>query len=66
MVKLIEDGTISNKIGKDILPKLLKDGGSPKEIVEKEGLSQISDPAQIESMIDEVQSKLLRHFKLST
>ena len=26
MVKLIEDGTISNKIGKDILPKLLKDG----------------------------------------
>ena len=54
MVKLIEDGTISNKIGKDILPKLLKDGGSPKEIVEKEGLSQISDPAQIASMIDEV------------
>ena len=54
MVKLIEDGTISNKIGKDILPKLLKDGGSPKEIVEKEGLSQISDPAKIESMIDEV------------
>ncbi|MEO1623336.1 MAG: Asp-tRNA(Asn)/Glu-tRNA(Gln) amidotransferase GatCAB subunit B, partial [Cyanobacteria bacterium J06632_3] len=54
MVKLIEDGTISNKIGKDILPKLLKNGGSPKEIVEKEGLSQISDPAQIESMIDEV------------
>jgi len=54
MVKLIEDGTISNKIGKDILPKLLKNGGSPKEIVEKEGLSQISDPAEIESMIDEV------------
>ncbi|MEO0648875.1 MAG: Asp-tRNA(Asn)/Glu-tRNA(Gln) amidotransferase subunit GatB [Cyanobacteria bacterium J06650_10] len=54
MVKLIEDGTISNKIGKDMLPKLLKSGGSPKEIVEKEGLSQISDPAEIESMIDEV------------
>ncbi|MEL6939962.1 MAG: Asp-tRNA(Asn)/Glu-tRNA(Gln) amidotransferase subunit GatB [Cyanobacteria bacterium J06598_1] len=56
MVKLIEDGTISNKIGKDMLPKLLKNGGSPKEIVEKEGLSQISDPAEIESMIDEVLS----------
>ena len=54
MVKLIEKGTISNKIGKDLLPKLLKDGGSPKEIVEKEGLSQISNPDQIESMIDEV------------
>ena len=54
MVKLIEDGTISNKIGKDILPKLLNNGGSPKKIVESEGLSQISDPAEIESMIDEV------------
>ncbi len=54
MVKLIEAGTISNKIGKDMLPKLLKEGGSPKKMVEKEGLSQISDPAEIEAMIDEV------------
>ena len=54
MVKLIEDGTISNKIGKDILPELLDKGGSPKKIVESKGLSQISDPAEIKSMIDEV------------
>ena len=54
MVKLIEDGTISNKIGKDILPELLDNGGSPKKIVESKGLSQISDPAEIEVMIDEV------------
>ncbi|MEL7524089.1 MAG: Asp-tRNA(Asn)/Glu-tRNA(Gln) amidotransferase GatCAB subunit B, partial [Cyanobacteria bacterium J06553_1] len=54
MVKLIEDGTISNKIGKDLLPDLLKSGGSPKKIVESKGLSQISDPAEIESMIDDV------------
>ena len=56
MVKLIEDGTISNKIGKDLLPELLSNGGSPKEIVESKGLSQISDPAEIEAMIDEVLS----------
>ncbi|MGB7247627.1 MAG: Asp-tRNA(Asn)/Glu-tRNA(Gln) amidotransferase subunit GatB [Phormidesmis sp.] len=54
MVKLIEDGTISNKIGKGILPELLDSGGSPKEIVESKGLSQISDPAEIEAMIDDV------------
>ncbi|EDX84135.1 glutamyl-tRNA(Gln) and/or aspartyl-tRNA(Asn) amidotransferase, B subunit subfamily [Synechococcus sp. PCC 7335] len=54
MVKLIEDGTISNKIGKDMLPDLLKTGGSPKAIVESKGLSQISNPAEIEAMIDEV------------
>jgi aspartyl-tRNA(Asn)/glutamyl-tRNA(Gln) amidotransferase subunit B len=54
MVQLIEAGTISNKIGKDLLPDLLVKGGSPKAIVEEKGLSQISDPAQIEAMIDEV------------
>ncbi len=54
MVKLIEDGTISNKIGKDMLPDLLNNGGSPKQIVESKGLSQISDPAEIEAMIDAV------------
>lgn len=56
MVKLIEDGTISNKIGKDLLPELLSNGGSPKEIVESKGLSQISDQDEIEDMIDEVLS----------
>ncbi|PSN11943.1 Asp-tRNA(Asn)/Glu-tRNA(Gln) amidotransferase GatCAB subunit B, partial [filamentous cyanobacterium CCP5] len=54
MVQLIEAGTISNKIAKDLLPELLTKGGSPKAMVEAEGLSQISDPAKIEAMIDEV------------
>ncbi len=54
MVQLIEAGTISNKIAKDLLPDLLVNGGSPKAIVEAKGLSQISDPAKIEAMIDEV------------
>jgi len=54
MIQLIEAGTISNKIAKDLLPDLLVKGGSPKAIVEENGLSQISDPAQIEAMIDEV------------
>lgn len=54
MVQLIEKGTISNKIAKDLLPELLSQGGSPKSIVEARGLSQISDPAEIEAMIDEV------------
>ena len=54
MVKMIEEGTISTKIAKDILPDLLKEGGSPKSIVTERGLSQISDPAQIEAIIDEI------------
>ncbi|MEO1295691.1 MAG: Asp-tRNA(Asn)/Glu-tRNA(Gln) amidotransferase subunit GatB [Cyanobacteria bacterium J06636_16] len=54
MVKMIEAGTISNKIAKDLLPDLLTQGGSPQAIVEAKGLSQISDPEQIGAIIDEV------------
>ena len=54
MIGLIEAGTISNKIAKDILPDLLENGGSPKAIVEKKGLVQISDPTVIEAALDEV------------
>ncbi len=54
LINLIEAGTISNKIGKDILPELLENGGSAKAIVEKKGLVQVSDPAVIEAAVDEV------------
>ena len=54
MVGLIEDGTISGKIGKEILPELLVEGGSARAVVEAKGLSQVSDPAEIAAIIDEV------------
>ncbi|HBE16959.1 MAG TPA: Asp-tRNA(Asn)/Glu-tRNA(Gln) amidotransferase GatCAB subunit B [Cyanobacteria bacterium UBA11149] len=54
LITLIEEGTISGKIAKDILPELLAQGGSAKELVEKKGLIQISDTSQLEAMIDEI------------
>ena len=54
LIKLIEANTISNKIAKDILPELLTKGGSAKALVKSKGLSQISDPAAIEAIIDKV------------
>jgi len=54
LTALIDANTISNKIGKDILPELLTKGGSPKAIVEREGLVQISDSGAIETAIDAV------------
>lgn len=54
LIELIEGGTISNKIGKDILPELLDKGGSPKALVERKGLVQISDTGAIETAIAEV------------
>ena len=54
LVGLIDKGTISGKIAKEILPELLTEGGSAKELVEKKGLIQISDTGEIEKIIDEV------------
>lgn len=54
LTALIDASTISNKIGKDILPELLTKGGSPSAIVEREGLVQISDSGAIEAAIEAV------------
>ncbi len=54
MVELIELGKISGKIAKDILPELLKNGGSPKSIVDTRGLGMISDPGTISKLVEEL------------
>ena len=51
---MIDAGEISGKIGKDLLPELLQSGGSAKKLVADRGLSQISDPAEIEALVDGV------------
>ncbi|MBD1891226.1 MULTISPECIES: Asp-tRNA(Asn)/Glu-tRNA(Gln) amidotransferase subunit GatB [unclassified Coleofasciculus] len=54
LISLIEDGTISGKIAKEILPELLSKGGSAKELVESKGVKQISDKGELEKIINEV------------
>lgn len=54
LISLIETGTISGKIAKDLLPKLLAEGGSPKDVVEAAGVTQISDTGALEAAIDAV------------
>lgn len=54
LLKLIEAGTISGKIAKDILPELLAKGGSAQQLVESKGLIQISDTGAIDRAIDAV------------
>jgi len=54
MVQLIDGGVISGKIAKDLLPELLAQGGSPKAIVEAQGLGMISDPAAITAIVDQL------------
>jgi len=49
---LVESKTVSHGAGKQVLTKLVTDGGDPAEIVEKEGLAQISDSAELQGIVD--------------
>jgi aspartyl-tRNA(Asn)/glutamyl-tRNA(Gln) amidotransferase subunit B len=54
LIGLIEQGTISSKIAKEILPELLEKGGSARALVEAKGMTQISDSNLLEQIIAEV------------
>jgi aspartyl-tRNA(Asn)/glutamyl-tRNA(Gln) amidotransferase subunit B len=54
LISLIEKGTISNNIGKQIIIEMLKDGTKASVIVEKKGLSQITDESAIKELVQKV------------
>lgn len=54
LISLIEKNTISNNIGKQIIIDMMKDGSKASEIVEKRGLSQISDEGAIKEICQKV------------
>lgn len=54
LISLIEKGTISNNIGKQILIEMMEDGTKASVIVEKKGLSQITDEGAIKEIVQKV------------
>jgi aspartyl-tRNA(Asn)/glutamyl-tRNA(Gln) amidotransferase subunit B len=54
MLGLIDNKTISGKIGKEIIVKLLENGGSAKKLVESSGMQQITDEGEITKVIQEI------------
>ena len=54
LVILIEKGSISISLAKSVLEKMIKEGLSPVEIIEKEGLKQISSEEELEKIAKEV------------
>ena len=49
----IGDNTISGKIAKTVFEKMFEDGGTADEIIEREGLKQVTDTGAIEAMVQE-------------
>jgi aspartyl-tRNA(Asn)/glutamyl-tRNA(Gln) amidotransferase subunit B len=54
MIALIQDGTISGKIAKEIFEAMLTSSADPRNIVQERGLLQVSDGGAITAIVDEV------------
>lgn len=54
MIGLLEKGTISSKIAKTVFKEMLQSGKLPQQIVEEQGLVQISDEGAILAIVNEV------------
>ncbi|TAE33101.1 MAG: Asp-tRNA(Asn)/Glu-tRNA(Gln) amidotransferase GatCAB subunit B [Alphaproteobacteria bacterium] len=54
LIALIADNTISGKIAKEVLDKMMESGKEAAVIVDEEGLKQVTDTGAIERMLDEI------------
>ena len=57
MIRLIDDGTISGKIAKDVFAEMLLSDDDPLSIVRRKGLVQLSDEQALGAIVDEVLMK---------
>ncbi|HVA37790.1 MAG TPA: Asp-tRNA(Asn)/Glu-tRNA(Gln) amidotransferase subunit GatB [Candidatus Dormibacteraeota bacterium] len=54
LAELSIGGAVTSKTAKELLEHVMSEGGSPKEIVVREGLAQLSDPTAVAAIVDEV------------
>jgi aspartyl-tRNA(Asn)/glutamyl-tRNA(Gln) amidotransferase subunit B len=54
LLRLVEQGTISLKVAREIFPELYKSGKTAEQIVHERGLTQVSDEETISALIDHV------------
>ncbi|MGA6826521.1 Asp-tRNA(Asn)/Glu-tRNA(Gln) amidotransferase subunit GatB [Nitrospira sp. NS4] len=57
LLELVEKGTISLKVAREIFPELYSSGKTPEQIVQEKGLTQVSDEGALEKIIDDVLAK---------
>ncbi len=54
LVALVESRTITSKTAKDLLTRLWREGGSPRALVESEGLAEVRDEGAIDAVVRDV------------
>jgi len=53
LIKLVDEGTVSVSMAKTVLEEAFESGGSPAQIVQEKGYTQISDSSTVESAVGE-------------
>lgn len=54
LLKIVDEGKISNNIGKEVLEAIFDENKDPLKVIEEKGLMQISSSDEIEKIVDEV------------
>lgn len=57
LVELIQSGAISGKMAKEVFAEIYASGESPRAVVEKKGMSQVSNEEELLKFVDEVLSE---------
>ena len=52
LARLLEDGTLSSKLAKEVLAKMWETGSAPKELVEKLGMTQVTDEGRVAGWVE--------------
>ena len=53
LIDLIADGTVSNRLAKNVFEIMFETSDDPKKIVEQRGMKQVTDAGAIEAAVDE-------------
>jgi aspartyl-tRNA(Asn)/glutamyl-tRNA(Gln) amidotransferase subunit B len=54
LLRLVDEGTISGKIAKDVFERMFRSGDDAATIVRREGLTQVADAAELSALVDQV------------
>ena len=57
LLQLVDKGTISLKVAREVFPELYASGKEPEQLIQEKGLTQISDDDAIVALIREVMNK---------
>jgi aspartyl-tRNA(Asn)/glutamyl-tRNA(Gln) amidotransferase subunit B len=57
LLQLVEQGTISLKVAREIFPEIYSSGKTPEQIIQEKGLIQVSDEGALDKIIDDVLAK---------